>query len=72
MQAWPREETPLSRTERHELQQRLAQLGLYDGTPDGNLGAQTRAAIRDFQARVGLVPDGFASNKVLERLRGGR
>jgi membrane-bound lytic murein transglycosylase B len=72
VQAWPRDEIPLSRTERHELQQRLAQLGFYNGGADGNLGAQTRAAIRDFQARVGLVPDGFASNKVLERLRRGR
>jgi membrane-bound lytic murein transglycosylase B len=72
IQAWPRDEVPLSRMERQELQQRLAQHGLYNGGADGNLGAQTRAAIRDFQARVGLVPDGFASNKVLERLRRGR
>jgi lytic murein transglycosylase len=72
VQPWPRDEIPLSRMERQELQQRLAQLGFYNGGADGHLGAQTRAAIRDFQARVGLVPDGFASSKVLERLRKGR
>jgi lytic murein transglycosylase len=71
-QAWPRDEIPLTRTERFELQERLAGLGLYGGGADGHLGDRTRAAVRDFQARAGLVPDGFASNKVLERLRKGR
>jgi len=47
---------------------RLQLLG--DGEqPDGQLGAKTRAAIRDFQAKIGQVPDGFASAVVLERLR---
>ena len=42
----------------------------YDvGEPDGHLGARTRAAIRDFQARIGQVPDGFASAVVLDQLR---
>jgi hypothetical protein len=72
VQAWPRDELPLSRTERFELQQRLARLGHYRGDADGKFGATTRAAIRDFQARTGLVPDGFPSSKVLERLRQAR
>jgi peptidoglycan hydrolase-like protein with peptidoglycan-binding domain len=33
------------------------------------LGGKSRAAIRDFQKRTGLVPDGFASNSLLDRLR---
>jgi membrane-bound lytic murein transglycosylase B len=69
VQAWPRNERVLSVEERQELQQRLAQRGYDVGEPDGRLGARTRAALRDFQASVGHVPDGFASASVLERLR---
>jgi peptidoglycan lytic transglycosylase B len=69
VQGWPRYERVLSREERLELQQRLAQRGYNVGEPDGRLGAKTRAAIRDFQARNGKIPDGFASNVVLEQLR---
>jgi lytic murein transglycosylase len=72
VQAWPRDQLPLSRTERFELQERLASLGFLKDQPDGRLGPQTRAAVRDFQARAGLVPDGFASSKVLERMRRAR
>jgi lytic murein transglycosylase len=69
-QGWPREERALTREERLELQQLLAIRGFDVGDPDGRLGAKTRAAVRDFQARAGLIPDGFASTGVLERLRG--
>ena len=68
-QDWPRYERVLSHSERLELQQLLARHGYDIGEPDGHLGARTRAAIRDFQARIGHVPDGFASADVLDRLR---
>ena len=58
------------RAERLELQQLLAQRGFYRGTPDGQLGGQTRDALRSFQASIGAAADGFASSDVLERLRG--
>jgi lytic murein transglycosylase len=70
VQPWPRYERVLSRDERLELQQQLADRGFDVGTPDGQLGGRTRAALRQFQARIGLVPDGFASAAILERLRG--
>jgi len=69
VQRWPRYERVLSRIERLELQQLLARSGYDVGEPDGHLGAKTRAAIRDFQAKIGQVPDGFASAVVLDRLR---
>jgi lytic murein transglycosylase len=70
VQPWPRQERVLSRAERLELQQLLAQRGFYRGTPDGQFGGQTRDALRSFQASIGAPPDGFASADVLERLRG--
>ncbi len=68
-QPWPRYEKVLSRNERLELQQLLERHGFGVGEPDGRVGARTRAAIRGFQARIGRVPDGFASASLLKRLR---
>lgn len=70
VQAWPRHERVLSRTERLELQQILATRGFYQGEPDGRLGGKTVEALRQFQSAAGLPADGFASASVLERLRG--
>jgi len=69
VQGWPRYERVLSRAERYELQQLLAQRGFNVGDPDGQLGSRTRAAIREYQARAGQIPDGFASSSILEQLR---
>ena len=68
VQGWPRDERVLTLDERYEMQQLLAQRG-YKIDPDGFIGPRTRLAIRDFQASVGQVPDGFASSEVLDRLR---
>jgi lytic murein transglycosylase len=68
-QDWPRYERVLTRDERLELQQLLSRHGYDVGEPDGHLGSKTRSAIRDFQSRIGQVPDGFASAVVLDRLR---
>ncbi len=69
VQSWPRYEKVLSRAERLELQELLSRHGYDVGEPDGRLGARTRAAIRDFQAKIGRVPDGFASAGILNQLR---
>src|ERR1700752_4370466 len=69
VQAWPRQERELSRAERLELQQLLAQRGFYKGTPDGQFGGQTREALRNFQASIGVPADGFATSDVLDQLR---
>ena len=67
--AWPRGEEALSRSERIELQQRLASLGYDAGKPDALIGPNTRTALRAFQKSVGEVPDGFATKRLLARLR---
>ena len=67
--SWPRHEEALSRTERLDLQQRLAGIGLNPGPADSLIGATTRGAIRSFQKAIGEIPDGFATKQLLERLR---
>jgi lytic murein transglycosylase len=70
VQPWPRHEPVLSRDERRELQELLNRKGFDTGEPNGRLGPKARAAVRDYQASVGLIPDGFASSTILARLRG--
>jgi len=70
VQPWPRQERELSKAERLELQQLLAQRGFYKGMPDGQFGGETRQALRNFQASIGAPADGFATAGVLEQLRG--
>lgn len=69
VQAWPRQEPVLTRDERRELQELLLKRGFDGGSPTGRLGAKTRAAVRDYQASIGLIPDGFATATILARLR---
>src|ERR1700724_2988809 len=57
VQDWPRDERVLTLAERVEMQQLLATRGFDIGEADGRFGPRTRAAIRDFQARFGLIPD---------------
>ena len=69
VQAWPRSERVLTRAERLELQQLLVRRGFYQGEPDGQLGSETRKALRSFQASIGTPADGFASSDTLDKLR---
>ncbi|WP_112320454.1 lytic murein transglycosylase [Oceanibium sediminis] len=68
---WPRNDRALSRNEKVEIQKRLSARGFSTGGADGLIGANTMAAIRDYQRSQGLVPDGYASLGLLKRLRGG-
>lgn len=66
---WPTDERQLDKDQRFELQRHLLRMGYDVGDPDGRLGSKTREAVRDFQERRGLVPDGYASHGVLQALR---
>lgn len=70
VQDWPRGERALSQTELREMQQYLARAGHYEGAIDGKIGPLSRAAIRAYQQRSGMQPDGYAGAVLLERLRG--
>jgi len=50
------------------LQTGLNKEGVYQGTIDGMNGAATRAAVRRFQRRAGLAPDGVAGPKTRRAL----
>ena len=68
--SWPTDDLPLSRSERVELQQRLAALGLDPGSADGIIGANTRKAIRTYQQSQGWPADGYPNHQLLDKLRG--
>ncbi len=69
---WPRDDRPLARDERREIQALLEGKGHPAGGVDGRIGPLSRAAIRAWQAEAGLVPDGYADSGLLDRLRAGR
>lgn len=67
--AWPKDDLPLSRSERIELQQLLSARNYDAGTADGIIGANTRKAIRSAQQAQGWPADGYPTHKLLESLR---
>lgn len=67
--AWPREDRALKPDERVELQALLAAAGHYSDKVDGKIGPNTVAAVKLFQASRGLIPDGYPSLDILNRLR---
>ena len=67
--AWPRDDRPLSLSERKDLQRALKDRGYDPGPVDGIIGAGTKKALRSFQQSAGLPADGYASAKVLEALK---
>jgi lytic murein transglycosylase len=70
--AWPTAAPRLNKAQVQDLQRRLRGLGLYSGDGDGRVGSGTREAVRQFQTRNGLIPDGYPTPALLARLQGGR
>lgn len=67
--AWPRDDRALKFDERTEMQQRLSKAGFDTLGVDGKIGPNTIAAVKAYQKHIGLVPDGYPSLRVLEKLR---
>ncbi|MEH6644334.1 lytic murein transglycosylase [Sulfitobacter sp.] len=66
---WPRQDRTLSYAERIELQTELAAQGFDTQKIDAKIGPLTVNAVRAWQLAQGEVPDGYASPRLLERLR---
>jgi lytic murein transglycosylase len=69
---WPTDDLPLSREQRRELQRLLIARGYDVGEPDGAVGALTRAAIKQIEAKIGMAQTGRPGEKVLRALKSGR
>lgn len=67
--SWPKDERPLGRSERIELQEGLTAKGYEPGAADGIIGANTRRAVRAFQQSLGLPADGYPTPALLQQLR---
>ncbi|MDD9909666.1 MAG: lytic murein transglycosylase [Ahrensia sp.] len=65
---WPTDET-LNKAQRMEVQRRLAQKGYEVPNRTGRIIKGVRKAIRDFQASIGVVPDGYPDVELLRQLR---
>jgi hypothetical protein len=51
-----------------QVQERLADLGYYDGVIDGIMGPQTHAGISAYESTHNLVVDGMISSRLLDRM----
>ena len=67
---WLNGERGLSRAERKETQTILARRGYDVGDADGVLGAKSRGVIAGLEPSLGMAPDGWASERLLLKLRG--
>ena len=67
--SWPRDDMPLTKDERIELQERLADLGYDPGGVDGVVGPKTRTALRQYQRSIGEIPDGYPTSQLLQQLK---
>jgi len=70
---WPgiqakRDTVKFSSAEVKKTQEKLAELGYYKGTIDGQLGPKMRQAVLHYQHKQGLPQDGYLSRQVIEAL----
>jgi len=68
-QSWQKPKGVLSMDQRREIQVHLKSLGYYKGEIDGNIGSGSQLAIRTYQQRAGLTPDGVPSQSLLKKLK---
>lgn len=67
---WPREDEPLSKSDKEDLQRRLTALGYNTGGVDGQIGPNTRRAIRAWQRANGVPADGYVEQTLFMKIMG--
>jgi membrane-bound lytic murein transglycosylase B len=67
--AWPSRDRSLTMAQARDLQARLRKLGYDVGEIDGKIGEAGQSALRAYQEKHGLTPDGYPSLALLQRLR---
>ena len=67
---WPKGDQPLSFEDKKRLQERLTELGYSTGGVDGQIGPNTRRAIRAWQRANGVPADGYVEQGLLRRILG--
>ncbi len=65
---WPTKDRPLTAPETQKLQATLKKMGYNVGEIDGKIGDALHAAVRAYQERNGLVPDGYANLPLFKRV----
>ena len=66
--AWPRQDVVLSVAEVRRLQGKLKRMGYDVGDVDGMVGDSMRSAVRAYQERNGMVPDGYPTLALMKRV----
>lgn len=67
---WPRDDDQLSLTDKKNLQRRLTALGYDTKGVDGQIGPNSRRAIRAWQAANSVVADGYVEQALFARIMG--
>ena len=65
---WPTHDHPLTATQIQRLQVKLKKMGYEVGEIDGKIGDALRSAVRVYQERNGLKPDGYANQALFGRV----
>jgi membrane-bound lytic murein transglycosylase B len=69
---WPTRDRPPTAVEIRGLQAKLIRMGYEVGEVDGMIGDELRSAVRAFQERNGLAPDGYADPGLMKRVAAAR
>lgn len=65
---WPTRDRLLTPAQIQTLQAKLKKMGYYAGEADGRMGDALRSAVRAYQERYGLKPDGYADLALFRRV----